>query len=165
MKLVKLFWAPGENNEGLLFLCMTCFNLFVLCLWVTNLLLYVQNMGWGAQTGIEFFLGNEDKFLPPRSYQGLLEVTHFHLFTDGAILLILTHVAIYTPLRRMLKIVLIATAFGSSFLDIFTGWLIRYIHANFIYVKLMAFWSFQTSILLLVVLSTIANFRDFTSSK
>lgn len=165
MKIVKLFWAPGENNAGLLFLCMTCFNFFILCLLATNLLLYVQHMGWGPQSGLEFFLGNEDKFLQPRSYQGLLEITHFHLFTDAAILLILTHISIYTPLRRPLKIALVLTSFSSAFLDIMTNWLIRYVHYSFIYLKIVSFWTFEISVLLLIILSTIANFRDFNTSR
>ena len=55
---------------------------------------------------MDYYLGNEALFTSPRSYQGLLEVSHFHLFAMGMLLLVLTHLRItsynvcYTKLLR-----------------------------------------------------------------
>ena len=42
----------------------------------------------------------KSEFLSPRSYEGMLEVAHFHLFAMGMLLLVLTHLMLFVPLRK-----------------------------------------------------------------
>ena len=57
------------------------------------------------------------QFMLPRTYQGLLEVSHFHLFAMGMLLLVLTHLVLFVPLRNGVKAWLVAVPFASALLD------------------------------------------------
>lgn len=48
---------------------------------------------------VRYYRGDEAAFIPPRSAQGLLEVTHMHLPMFALVLLLRTHLLIFTPMR------------------------------------------------------------------
>ena len=74
----------GEwTRNRLLQTIVVLYALYVAGLWLTNALLYFSKMGLTAASVVEYYLGSEERFLSPRSYQGLLEVSHFHLFAMG----------------------------------------------------------------------------------
>ena len=50
-------------------------------------------------------------FREPRSYAGMLEVSHFHLFAMGMLLLVLTHLVLFVPIANRTKAWLIALPF------------------------------------------------------
>ena len=86
------FVVTGEwSRNRLLQTIVVLYSLYVAALWVTNALLYFHKMGLSAASVVSYYRGNEELFLNPRSYQGLLEVSHFHLFAVGMLLLVLTH--------------------------------------------------------------------------
>ena len=88
---------------------------------------------------VEYYLGSEERFLSPRSYQGLLEVSHFHLFAMGMLLLVLTHLVLFVPLANRVKAWLIALPFAAALLDEGAGWLVRFVHPGFAYAKIAGF--------------------------
>jgi hypothetical protein len=45
---------------------------------------------------ISYYLGSEQDFTQPKSYQSMLEVSHFHVFSMGLLVLTLTHLMIMT---------------------------------------------------------------------
>jgi hypothetical protein len=108
---------------------------------------------------LEYYRGNEEKFLQPRSFQGLLEVSHFHLFAMGMLLLVLTHLMLFVPLADRAKAWLIAVPFLAGALDEGAGWLVRYGHPVFAWAKIAGFLLLQGSLALLVGLSLWAVFR------
>ena len=82
------FVITGEwSRNRLLQLIIVIFVIYVIGLWLTNALLYFQKMNLSYVSVTEYYLGSEERFLQPRSYQGMLEVTHFHLFAMGLLLL------------------------------------------------------------------------------
>ncbi|MEE3327959.1 MAG: hypothetical protein VX252_11540 [Myxococcota bacterium] len=148
------FVVTGEwNRNRLLQTIVVLYALYVILLWVTNALLYFDKMTLNPASVAHYYLGNEAEYRSPRSYAGLLEVSHFHLFAMGMLLLVLTHLVLFTPVRGSIKAWLIAVPFLSGFLSEGASWLVRYGGAEFAIVKVFAFLLLQTSLLVLVVVS------------
>ena len=148
------FVVTGEwTRNRLLQIIVTLYALYVIGLWLTNALLYFSKMGLTAVSVIDYYLGSEERFLSPRSYQGLLEISHFHLFAMGMLLLVLTHLMLFVPLRNGTKAWLIIVPFFAAILDEGAGWLVRYASPNFAYAKIAGFLLLETSLAVLVVLS------------
>jgi hypothetical protein len=72
------FVVTGEwTRNRLLKVIVWCFLAYTLVLWVTNAGLYFAKMSLTPGSVIEYYRGNEEKFLQPRSAQGLLETLEF----------------------------------------------------------------------------------------
>ena len=148
------FFITGEWTQNrLLQTIVTLYALYVSGLWVTNALLYFNKMSLTYQSVVDYYLGSEEKFLSPRTYQGLLEVSHFHLFAMGMLLLVLTHLMLFVPVRGSIKAWLIAVPFLSAFLNEGASWLVRFVHPGFAYAKIAGFLLLQTSLAVLVAIS------------
>jgi hypothetical protein len=159
------FVITGEwSRNRLLQTIVLLYSLYVALLWVTNALLYFQKMNLHPQSVVDYYLGNEELFLQPRSMQGLLEISHFHLFAMGMLLLVLTHLMLFVPLRNGAKAWLIAVPFLSALLDEGAGWLVRFGGEGFAFLKVAGFLLLQGSLALLVGLSLWAVFRGTQSN-
>lgn len=153
------FVITGEwSKNRLLQLIILCFIVYIAVLWLTNALLYFHKMGLTYASVTEYYLGSEEKFLQPRSYQGMLEISHFHFFAMGLLLLTLTHLMLFVPLRSEIKPWFIVIPFFSALLDEGGGWLVRFVHPSFAYVKIFGFVSLEGSLAVLVVVSLWAVF-------
>lgn len=154
------FVVTGEwNRNRLLQVIVLLYALYVAALWLTNALLYFEKMSLAPSSVVEYYRGAEERFLSPRSYQGMLEVSHFHLFAMGMLLLVLTHLMLFVPLADRLKAWLIVVPFLSAGLDEGAGWLVRFGHPAFAALKVAGFLLLQGSLALLVGLSVWAVFR------
>ncbi|HEV8711708.1 MAG TPA: hypothetical protein VGX03_02635 [Candidatus Binatia bacterium] len=148
------FVITGEwSKNRLLQLIIVLFVVYVALLWLTNALLYFHKMGLTYASVTEYYLGSEEKFLPPRSYQGMLEITHFHLFAMGILLLTLTHLMLFVPLRTALKPWFIVVPFSAALLDEGGGWLVRFAHPLFAYLKIAGFVTLEVSLAVLICVS------------
>jgi hypothetical protein len=153
------FVITGEwNRNRLLQTIVALYSLYVIGLWVTNALLFFHKMSLSPASVVAYYLGDEEKFLSPRSYQGLLEVSHFHLFAMGMLLLVLTHLVLFVPLKNTTKAWLIAVPFFSALLDEGAGWGVRFVSPAFAYLKIAGFLLLQGSLAALVGLSLWAVF-------
>ncbi len=153
------FVVTGEwSRNRLLQTIVALYSVYVILLWITNGLLYFSKMSLTTTSVVHYYLGSEEAYLSPRSYQGLLEVSHFHLFAVGMLLLVLTHLMLFVPLRSWLKAWLIAFPFLAALLDEGAGWLVRFVSPNFAIVKIAGFLLLQGSLALLVGLSLWAVF-------
>ena len=153
------FVITGEwTRNRLLQTIVALYSLYVGGLWITNALLYFHKMNLTYASVVSYYLGNEEVYLPARSYQGLLETSHFHLFAMGMLLLVLTHLMLFVPLRDGTKAWLIVVPFFSALLDEGSGWLVRFVHPGFAYAKIAGFLLLQTSLALLVGISLWAVF-------
>ena len=159
------FVVTGEwTRNRLLQPIVTLYALYVIGLWITNALLYFSKMNLTAVSVINYYLGSEERYLSPRSYQGLLEVSHFHLFAMGMLLLVLTHLVLFVPLANRTKAWLIAVPFLSALLDEGAGWLVRFVHPGFAYLKIAGFLLLEGSLAALVGLSLWAVFSGSQSN-
>ena len=148
------FVITGEwTRNRLLQVIVVLYAFYVIGLWLTNALLYFSKMSLTASSVIDYYLGSEERFLSPRSYQGLLEVSHFHLFAMGMLLLVLTHLMLFVPLRNRTKAWLIVIPFLSAILDESAGWLVRFASPSFAYLKIAGFLMLETSLAALVAIS------------
>jgi hypothetical protein len=71
----------------------------------------------------------------------------------GMLLLVLTHLILFVPLRNSTKAWLIIVPFFSAILDEGAGWLVRFVSPNFAYAKIAGFLLLETSLAALVAVS------------
>ena len=148
------FFVTGEwSRNRLLQTIVVLYAVYVAGLWLTNGLLYFSKMGLTYLSVVEYYLGSEARFLPARSYQGLLEVSHFHMFAMGMLLLVLTHLMLFVPISTRAKVTLITVPFLSAALDEGAGWAVRYWSPLFAYLKIAGFLLLQASLGALVIIS------------
>ena len=152
------------DRNRLLQTIIVLYCLYVALLWVTSALLYFEKMGLDYASVVSYYLGDEERFLSPRSYQGLLEVSHFHLFAMGMLLLVLTHLVLFVPLRAVTKAWLVAVPFAAALLDEASGWAVRFVDPVFAYAKIAGFLLLQTSLAALVAIALWAVFAGGQNS-
>ena len=146
------FFVTGEQNRQMVLNTLILMFLgYVLLLWFSNGLMYFHKMGLNPTSVQDYYLGSESAFTQPRSYQSLLEISHFHLFAMGMLILTLTHLMIMTSLPIALKIWLSLVIYAAALADEAAGWLVRYVHPQFAYFKIAAFLTLETALLTLVV--------------
>lgn len=147
------FVVTGEwTRNHLLQVIVWCFLAYTLILWLTNAGLYLCKMGLTPTSVIDYYRGNEQRFLQPRSLQGLLEVLHFHSFAMGMLLLTLTHLVLFVPISVRAKAYGIGTAFVSGLGGELSGWGVRFLHPAFAYLKIGFFLSLEGVMLWLMLL-------------
>lgn len=155
------FFVTGEwSRNRLLQVIVVLYAIYVGLLWFTNLGLYFAKMDLNPASVVSYYLGNEALFTSPRSYQGLLEVSHFHLFAMGMLLLVLTHLMLFVPLGNRWKAWLIIAPFLSALVDEGSGWLVRFGHPAFAWLKVAGFLALQASLALLIGVSLWAVFTE-----
>ena len=151
------FLVDGDfNNNRLLRIILLFVIVYTGFLWFTNILLYVEKIGFTYTSVVGYYLGSDEEFRNPISYGGLLEVTHFHLFAFAIALLLVSHLTVFSGLNQRLKLPLITVSFMSGFLDIASGWLIRFVSPEFAYLKVLGFIVFQMSFAILIISSFFA---------
>lgn len=146
------FFVTGEQRrQSLLNTIVLMFLGYIALLWISNGMMYFHKMGLTADSVIEYYLGSEENFTQPRSYQSLLEVSHFHLFSMGMLAVTLTHLLLFANVSVTLKIWLTGLTFVSAIADELAGWLVRFAHPAFAYFKIGAFLTLETSLAALLV--------------
>lgn len=148
------FVVTGEwDRNRLLQVIILLYCLFVALLWVTNWMLYFEKMDFTTASVVEHYLGNEEEFRGPQTYGGMAELTHFHLFAMGMLMMVLTHLALFVPVSTGLKISLIVVPFFAAFASEGAGWLVRYGGAQFAWTKIAGFLLLQGSLAALVLIA------------
>jgi hypothetical protein len=147
------FFVTGEQKrQSLLNTIVLMFLAYIVLLWISNGMMFFHKMGLNPDSVIEYYLGAEEKFTQPKSYQSLLEVTHFHLFSMGMLAVTLTHLLLFTPLTVNLKIWLTGLTFASAVADEIAGWLVRFVHPGFAWFKIGAFLTLEFSLAAMLIL-------------
>lgn len=148
---MKYMQTGGFQSNPLMRLTLLLAMLFLTAFWVTNFALYFSKMGLTAQSVSDYYLGSEEAFRMPRTFQSMLEVTHSHLPMMAMVVLLLTHLLIFAPLAFRTKILIILSGFLSSLLNESAGWLVRFVHPGFGWLKVFAFLIFQGVLGFLIV--------------
>ncbi len=148
---MRFFISSDIRKNTLLKLIVLFTVIFFVFLWITNLLLYLQ-IGFSYESVVQYYLGSEADFRPPRSYLGMLEEAHFHFFAMAIILVTLNHLILFTKIGNFWKLVLILSSFLSALGDIAGGWLIRYVSPEFAYLKIASLIVLQVSLAALMVI-------------
>ncbi|GAW87067.1 conserved hypothetical protein [Bathymodiolus platifrons methanotrophic gill symbiont] len=151
------FFVTGEQNRQLLLNSLILMFLgYILLLWISNGLMYFHKMDLTPVSVVNYYLGSEQDFAQPKSYQSMLEVSHYHVFSMGLLVLTLTHLMIMTNLSVLVKIWLSALVYLSAIADEVAGWLVRFVHPDFAYFKIASFLMLEISLATLIILVSIS---------
>jgi hypothetical protein len=158
---MRYFVTGEQQRKSLLNALVLMFLGYIGLLWLSNGLMYFHHMNLTPVSVITYYLGSEALFTQPRSYQGMLEVSHFHLFSMGMLIVTLTHLMLMTDFSVRLKIWLSSLTYLSALADEAGGWLVRFVHPLFAYFKIAAFLMLELSLaaLLFVVIFSLIQAR------
>ncbi|GJM45086.1 MAG: hypothetical protein DHS20C21_19280 [Gemmatimonadota bacterium] len=144
------FTVTGEwSRNDLLRLILMLFLVYVLLFWITNWILYFQKMTLDPASVVHYYLGDPEQEFgrPARPLAAIAEVAHFHLFAMGLLVMTLTHLLLFLPVSTRTKGILVVVAFASALLDEGSGWLVRFVHPGFAWMKVGGFLLLQASLL------------------
>ncbi len=145
------FFVTGEQNRQMMLNALILMFLgYVALLWISNGMMYFHKMDLTADSVISYYLGSEQDFTQPKSYQSMLEISHFHFFAMGMLVLTLTHLMLMTDLPTWMKIWVSGLVYLSAIADELAGWLVRFIDPLFAYFKITAFLMLEFSLALLI---------------
>jgi hypothetical protein len=156
---MRYFVTGEQHRKSLLNALVLMFLGYIALLWLSNGLMYFHHMNLTPQSVIDYYLGSEEQFTQPRSYQGMLEVSHFHLFSMGMLVVTLTHLMLMTNFSIRLKIWLSGLIYVSAIADEAGGWLVRFVHPLFAYFKIASFVLLEFSLAALVCVIAFALLR------
>ncbi|MGZ5026169.1 MAG: hypothetical protein ACXWE9_03040 [Methylobacter sp.] len=158
---MRYFVTGEQHRKSLINTLVLMFLAYIALLWLSNGLMYFHHMNLTPDSVIAYYLGSEEQFTQPRSYQGMLEVSHFHLFSMGMLVLTLTHLMLMTEFPVRLKVWLSGLTYGAALADEAGGWLVRFVHPHFAYFKIAAFITLELSlaVLLIVVITALIRAR------
>ena len=148
---MRYFVTGEQHRKSLLNALVLMFLGYIVLLWVSNGLMFFHRMDLTAAAVKLYYLGDEEQFKPPRSYEGMLEVSHFHLFSMGMLIVTLTHLMLMTDFSTRLKIWISGLTYVSAIADEAGGWLVRFVHPQFAYFKIGAFLLLEISLAALLV--------------
>jgi hypothetical protein len=158
---MRYFVTGEQHRKSLLNTLVLMFLVYIALLWLSNGMMYFHHMNLTPDSVIAYYLGSEQQFTQPRSYQGMLEVSHFHLFSMGMLVLTLTHLMLMTEFSVRLKIWLSSLTYAAALADEAGGWLVRFVHPLFAYFKIAAFviLEFSLAALLITVITALVRAR------
>lgn len=133
----------GFQNQSLMRLTLFLTLIFLAGFWVTNFALYFAKMDLTPQSVQDYYLGSQEQFKMPRTYQSMLEVSHAHLPMMAIVVLLLTHLLIFAPYSFKTKVVFISSGFVLGLINESAGWLVRFVHPGFAPLKVAGFMGFQ----------------------
>ena len=149
------YFVSGEQQRKLLLNALVLmFLAYVALLWISNGMMYFHRMALTFDSVVTYYCGNEEQFVPAKSYEGMLEVLHFHLFAMGMLAVTLTHLMLMTEFSVRLKIWLSSLTFFSAIAEELAGWLVRFVHPQFAYFKIGTFLLLEISLFFLIVTVT-----------
>ncbi len=145
------FFVSGEHyRKALLTTCILLFLGYLILFAASAALMYFHHMDLTPASVVAYYLGSEEEFRPPRSYESLLEVSHFHLFAQGMLVLTLVHLLLMTELPVWLKVSLGGLSFVSAVANEAAGWLVRFVHPMFAWMKIGTFLLLEFSLIALI---------------
>jgi len=148
---MKYLERGGFESQSLMRATLSWALVLLSGFWITNLVLFTSRMGFTPASVAAYYRGSEADFRPPRTAGAMLEVTHMHLPMMALVVLLLTHLLLFAPFSRRAKLAFVAGGFLSALLDEGAGWLVRFVHPGFAWLKLAAFVSLQGILAFLIV--------------
>lgn len=117
--------------------------LFSLLLILSAVMLFEHKIGFSYNSVLDYYIGNEDKFIPAQSAAGILKIVLPHIFVFGLFVMVLLHFLVFTDLKsRRVFLILIYVTFITALLDIFTPFMIISGWSFFAYIKILSFFTF-----------------------
>jgi len=131
----------------------------------TSFAMYFSKMGLTPESVTGYINGNEEEFIPGRTWGSMIEVTHTHLPMIAVVMLLLTHLVIFAPFSKAKKYTFIIVAFLSGLCNEGANYLVRYVSPDFAYFKIASFLALQASLLFLLTSLGIFLWRSSREEK
>ncbi len=148
---MKYMQNGNFQNQSLMKLTIIFTLVFLVGFWITNFAMYFAKMGMTPESVQAYYLGSEEAFTMPRTYQSMLEVTHGHLAMQALVILFITHLLIFAPYSKNVKIAFVACGFSFALLNEAASWLVRFVDPGFSILKVFAFMAFQSTLGFLIL--------------
>jgi hypothetical protein len=114
-------------------------------------MLFWHKIGFNYLSVLEYYIGNEEKFIPAQSAAGILKMVLPHIFVFGLFTMVLLHFLVFTDLKvKKAFLILIYITFITALLEIFAPFMIINGFEFFAYIKLFSFFSFLALILFIL---------------
>ncbi len=121
---------------------------FSLLLILSAYLLFDYKIGFSYQGVVDYYIGNEDRFLIAKSFSGIIKLILPHIFVFGLFSMVLLHFLVFTKLRyKRSTLILIYLTFLTALGEMLTPFLIINGLEFFAYIKLISFFIFLALIL------------------
>ena len=121
---------------------------FSILLIVSAVMLFEHKIGFSFSAVVDYYVGNEEKFISAKSFIGILKIVLPHIFVFGLLAMVLLHFLVFTEHRyKKSTLILIYTTFVTALLEIFTPFMIINGFKFFAYIKLFSFFVFLALIL------------------
>jgi hypothetical protein len=150
----------GFQNHPLMRLTLGLTLALLLAFWASNLGMYFSRMDLHPSSVVSYYNGNEEEFQPPRSTASMMETTHMHLPMMAMVLLVLTHLVIFVPMPRGVKVAFIVATFTSAVFEESAGWLVRFVSPAFAPLKIVGFVGLQALMAWLIGVLALFLFRS-----
>lgn len=108
----------------------SAFLVFTVAGLLTAALLHGDGMGASVAQTAAYWRGDEAQMLYPKSYRQLVELTHFHLFTEPVTFLVVAHLYNLTGDAAKRKAVAAVLTLVGMTLQIGLPWLVTYVGAG-----------------------------------
>lgn len=148
---MKYMQNGGYQKNPFMRLTLSLTLLLLVGFVITNFLFYFSKMDLNPASVISYYRGSEEEFRPARTFQSMLEVTHFHLPMMALVILLLTHLVIFAPFSKASKVTFILVAFLSGLLSEAASWLVRFVSEGFAWLKIISFLALQGSLIFLLI--------------
>jgi len=142
---MKYMLNGSFSGNPLMRVTLTASLVFLSAFWVTTAALFFSKMNLTPTAVAAYYRGSEANFTPPRTFGAMLEVTHGHLPVMALAALLLTHLYIFTRESERIKIFAILAFFAAAFFGEAAGWLVRFVHPAFAWLKITAFIALEVS--------------------
>lgn len=129
---------------------------------LSGIVLFIYKFGFSYTMISEYFLGNEDKFILAKEFNGLLETSMYHFVAQVGIAFIIAHFVLFIKNKSKLLLLCGYGVILFALLDIISPYFIVYIDENFVLLKLLSFVGFEICmfyILFILLKRTIRKFN------
>ncbi len=112
---------------------------------LTGIWLFVEKYGLSVESITEYILGNEEKFIKPKSLLGLLEVIVPHMFVIPLFIFVVSHFLYYLPVSRNIFLFSLIVFISGILETVSTVFILKY-GLIFSYIKLISLIVFEIGI-------------------
>ncbi len=112
---------------------------------LTGIWLFVEKYGLSVESITEYILGNEEKFIKPKSLLGLLEVIVPHMFVIPLFMFVVSHFLYYLPVSRNIFLFSLIVFISGILETVSTVFILKY-GLIFSYIKLISLIVFEIGI-------------------
>lgn len=142
LKLYLTKEKEENKSRGLLYSIVFLFGISSILFAVLNFFLFSSKIGFGDISA--YYAGDPERFIRPKSLEGMMEVIVPHTVGMGVYLFALVHFAFFTNIRH--KVLLSVLTLSSGVVDNLSPLLIRFVSQEFSYLKLISFFLLNLSL-------------------